>query len=96
MSIPDFINGCFESSAGVLMLFSVYRIIKDKAVRGISVVPIAFFTLWGYWNLYYYPSLNQWLSFTGGALMVLVNSIYVSLLIYYLWKERQQKKMATK
>ena len=57
--IADYINGSFEVLAGLFVLLNVRRILRDKTVRGVSILPTAFFTLWGFWNMYYYPYLGQ-------------------------------------
>lgn len=80
---PDIINAVFETLAGLLTLLNVRRIIIDKEVRGISMIPITLFTLWGIWNLYYYPHLGQWFSFVGGLFIMLTNLTWVSLAVYY-------------
>jgi len=80
---PDVINGLFETCGGLFCLLNVYRTRRDKAVKGVSVLATAFFASWGWWNLYYYPSLGQWMSFVGGVFLVLVNTVWVSQLIYY-------------
>lgn len=82
--MPDFINGLFESLAGLVMLIQIRQIYKDKEVKGFHWFPIVFFTSWGYWNLYYYPHLNQWFSFLGGLLVVTANTIYTCQTLYYL------------
>lgn len=79
----DLINGLYEALGGVMIMFSVWRVLKDKRVAGVSLVPIAFFTSWGFWNLYYYPSLGQWLSFAGGVSVVSVNVVWLTLMAYY-------------
>lgn len=81
--MADFINGSFESLAGLFVLLSCWRAYKDKKVKGISILMIMFFTIWGFWNLYYYPSLNQFWSLIGGISVVSANTLYVILLIYY-------------
>ena len=83
MSVPDLINGLFEGSAGILLWWNVRRIWKDKKLRGVSLVPTAVFTAWGFWNLWYYPYLNQTLSFLAGILVVFANTTWVSLAVYY-------------
>ncbi len=88
MSIPDAINGTYELLGGFFLLANCVRLIKDKEVRGVSIFAAAFFTSWGGWNLYYYPSLNQWCSFYGGLLIVTANTWWVSLAIYYSRKKR--------
>jgi hypothetical protein len=80
---PDLINGALEFLGGCFVLISVHKLWKDKRVAGISWMHVAFFSLWGVWNLYYYPSLDQWFSFAGGLFIVLVNTIYVGLLLFY-------------
>ena len=88
MSYPDLINGIFEASGSLFILRSVFLLHKQKLVRGVSLIHVAFFMAWGWWNLYYYPHLGQWLSFSGGCLIVLTNSFWVGQIVYYLWKEK--------
>lgn len=70
MQLPDLINGLFEAFGGLMVWLNVYKIIKDKQVRGVSSVATWVFTAWGFWNLFYYPHLGQWLSFAGGCIIV--------------------------
>lgn len=90
MSIQDIVNGAFESIGGIMMLLNCYRIYKDKEVKGVNIFTTLFFTAWGYWNLYYYPSLNQWGSFVGALFIVIGNTIWVSLVFYYKRKNNEQ------
>lgn len=86
-SWQDFINGSFELFGGLFLLKNVIQLHRDKLVRGVHWVPTTFFMLWGVWNLYYYPHLDQWWSFTGGLLIVSVNAIWVGQMLYYGRKE---------
>lgn len=79
----DFCNGGFEFFAGILNWINVYRVYKDKEVKGYSIGVASFFAAWGFWNLYYYPFLNQWISFVGGMSISLSNLAWISLAIYY-------------
>jgi hypothetical protein len=79
----DVVNGCFELFGGVLLWINVFQILKDRAFRGVNIVPVAFFAMWGLWNLYYYPSIDQWYSFVGGINVVLANITYVFLMFKY-------------
>lgn len=83
MSWADFINGTFELLGGVLLIQNCRRLLHDRVVKGVDYRVMAFFALWGVWNLYYYPSLNQWLSFTGGLVIVCANIVWVALAIYF-------------
>ena len=85
MNIPDLINGIFEVSGGFFLLTNIVKLMKDKKLRGVHWTPTLFFTCWGIWNLYYYPHLEQWLSFCGGLFIVTINSIWLGLLAYYSW-----------
>lgn len=86
--LPDFINGMFECAGGFAILLSVIKLHFDKLVRGVSWPHILFFTFWGFWNIYYYPHLDQMYSLIGGIFIVIVNTIWVSQILYYNWKEK--------
>jgi fumarate reductase subunit C len=88
MTFGDTVNGLYEMLGGLFLLYNCFVLYKHKQVRGISAVPVAFFTTWGIWNLWYYPSLNQWLSFSGGCLIVVANMIWITMMIYYVRKEK--------
>lgn len=89
MSWADAANGAFEVLGGVFVLLSVFKTHRDKMVRGVSWPTTVFFMSWGYWNLYFYPSLDQWLSFAGGVFLVAANTVWVVQLAYYLMKEKR-------
>lgn len=81
--LPDIINGWFEAISGGFMSYNCVRLYQDKRVRGVSVATQIFFTAWGYWNLFYYPHLGQWFSFFCGWLIVVSNTLWVTLAIKY-------------
>jgi hypothetical protein len=89
MTPQDFVNGAFELFGGVAILAHCRQLYKDKQVRGASWAATAFFTAWGWWNLYYYPHLDQWLSFAGGVVIVLANTLWISMMLYYIRRERR-------
>jgi len=79
----DIINASFAMLAGIAVLNHCRTVIKHKEVAGVSILSTAFFTVWGVWNLYYFPSLGQWWSFYGGLIVVFANTLWVFLLIKY-------------
>lgn len=83
MTFADAINGAFEAFGALFVLNHCRVLHAHKSVRGVSVVSVVFFASWGVWNLWFYPSLGQWLSFLGGAGIVVANFIYVALLLHY-------------
>ena len=91
IDIADLINGTFELIGGCFLWTNVRKLYNDKVLKGINIMPVAFFTSWGYWNLYYYPSLDQWFSFVGGVNIVIANSVWVGQAIYYTyWYKRNE------
>ena len=79
----DLINGLFEAFAGIFVLNHCRVLRRDRAVAGVSIASVAFFTAWGVWNLFYYPTLGQSLSFIGGLFVVVANALYVGMLLSY-------------
>jgi hypothetical protein len=82
-SIPDLINGTFELGGGILCWLNVQRLRKDRRVQGVDWRVSAFFSAWGFWNLFYYSNLNQWCSFAGGLMLVTANTTWVALALRY-------------
>lgn len=91
MTLPDLINGVFECSGGLFIYLSVRALHRAKIVRGVSWPHVAFFSSWGVFNIYFYSHLDQWLSWAGGLFLVLMNTIWLGQIFYYLWSERRQK-----
>lgn len=78
----DQINAAFEASGAAFQFLNVRRLWRDRKIAGISPVPTVFFTYWGVWNLFYYPSLHQYWSLAAGLGLVIVNTIW----LFLLWK----------
>jgi hypothetical protein len=79
----DLFNGLFEAIGGLMLWKNVAAIYRDKCVKGVYVPATIFFMAWGVWNLWYYPSLGQWFSFSGGLVIVSANLVWVVLALYY-------------
>jgi len=92
MNHADFINGMFELLGGVAIWISVVKLYEEKMVRGIHWAHVAFFTLWGAWNLYFYPYYGAMFSFWAGLFLFTSNTIYVILLIFYTLKEKYENR----
>lgn len=86
---PDHVNSLFEFTGGLFLLLNVMHLYRHKVVRGVHWVSVSFFSAWGYWNLYYYPAIEQWWSFAGAAGVAAANTAWLVLIIYYNWKERR-------
>ena len=81
--VADLVNGLFEFFGSIALWLNVRQVYRDKGYSGVTSLATAFFVLWGYWNLYYYPSLGQWWSFAGGCSIVTANTIWLYLMFYY-------------
>jgi hypothetical protein len=79
----DLVNGLFELIGSMFLALNIVRLHKDKKVQGVSVLPTIFWTLWGFWNLYFYPSVGCIYSFVGGVFVVIMNLVWVIMALYY-------------
>ena len=80
---PDIGNAIFEAGGAYFTWMNAWQLYKDKEIKGVYLPAWFFFTAWGLWNLYYYPSLGQLLSFAGGVVIVTANLLWVSMALYY-------------
>lgn len=85
----DVINAVFEFGSSVLLLLNLRKLITDKKVAGVSIVPTAWFSLWGAWNLIYYARLEQTWSWFAGIAVFIANTAWVVLALYYTYKDRK-------
>lgn len=92
MDWRDIVNGCFETMGSIFILMHCFTLYKDKMVRGVNIRATAGFFLWGLWNVYYYPSLNQTFSFIAGLAVCLSNLLWITLMIYYSSKEKTNER----
>lgn len=80
---PDQINGVFEFIGALFTLKNALQVVKDEGYAGIWLPGILFFFSWGFWNLFYYPSLGQMWSFAGGVALVTANLIWATTMWAY-------------
>lgn len=85
---PDIFNGLFELGGALFIVGHIVRLHRDKLVRGVYWPAVAFFALWGYWNLYYYAALEQPVSWLAGLCVTISNSIWLGQMLYWLRRER--------
>lgn len=79
----DTINGTFELFGGVFIAISAVKAWREKRVRGVHWFTPAFFWVWGVWNVFYYPHLEQWLSFAAGLGVLSANTAWLALVLIY-------------
>ena len=80
MDWADAGNAFFEIVGAVTVWLNVRALLKSRKVRGVDWRTWVFFTLWGWWNIFYYgPYLGQWLSWWAGLVLVSANTTWVVL-----------------
>jgi len=79
----DIVNGSYELLAAPFIFISIIKLYKEKKVKGVSWMHVGFIASWGYWNMYYYPRLGQWASFIGAIAIVIANTAWLLMIIYY-------------
>lgn len=83
MNYPDLINASFELSGGFFVLNHCRVLLRDKEVKGVSIISTVFFALWGLWNLGFYYSIELYISWIGGMIITFANFFWIYLLIKY-------------
>lgn len=84
----DFLNGLFEFVGGYFVWMNFFALLRARKLSGVYWPTTLFFTVWGLWNLIYYPALNQWISFFGGLSIASGNIAWLVLLFALKRKER--------
>jgi hypothetical protein len=79
----------FEIGSAALICLSIKQLHRDKLVRGVSVWPVSFFALWGWWNLFWYAHINAPWAWWAGIAVVLTNTTWALQMAYYLRKEKR-------
>lgn len=79
----DIINSILIVVAGGFISVSVFKLYRDKVVRGVSPIHVGFFTLYGFWHIYFFSALDQWYSVMGGIVATSMNTLWFYMLIYY-------------
>lgn len=77
----DLVNGLVESVGAIFTWRNALAYQRVRRLEGVYWPTTAFFTLWGLWNLAYYPALSQWASFAGGVMLVLGNAAWVIMVL---------------
>lgn len=76
---PDAINAGFELMGVLASLLNVVALLRHREVRGCAPEAVAFFTVWGVWNIWYYTHLDQTYSAVAAGGLVIVNGAWLLL-----------------
>lgn len=83
MNTPDLINSLFEFGGCIMAIVNTIKLQRDKDVKGVYWPFTVFLSIWGYFNIYYYWHLEQWMSLVAGGTLSVFNTVWVILAIYY-------------
>lgn len=86
---PDVINGLFLFVGALVICLSIKKLYIQGQVRGIDWRHPAFFNFWGIYQLFFYENLEQWFSLGAAITTVLAGSVYLCMILYWTYKERQ-------
>ncbi len=89
MTLQDMGNAFFQVAGGCMVWLNVRQLWLHKHVRGIHWLSTCVYTVWGFWNLYFYSHLSLWASFWGGMLVVSGNLTWVCLLLHFRTKRTE-------
>lgn len=78
----DAINGAFELVGALFTWRNALQLWRDRVVKGVYWPMFVFFALFGAWNLWFYPAVGCWLSFTAGLVLVSGNACWVALALW--------------
>ena len=84
----DLINSMFEFVGAGAVALSAYSCYQNKSADGVHWFSVMFFFIWGWWNLYFYGSLDQTASLIASMLMVIIQMVYMVLVIKYTWRKK--------
>ena len=88
MQVVDVINGLIELGGAVFGWLNVAALYRDKSVKGMNLFACLYFTLWSLWLLFFYSTLNQWMSLVGGVITALANVVWMPMALYYSYRNR--------
>lgn len=82
---PDMINALFSIGGSCFLWLNVWSLYKEREVKGVHWGSVAFFTILGFWNLFFYSTLSQWYSLFAGISSVMANIVWLCLVTFYRW-----------
>ena len=88
----DLIHGTFGIAITIFTILNIIKLYKDKKVRGVSILFPIYLCIFNTWNIFYLFNLHQILASISGILVLIVNSIWLGQMIYYLKKESDASK----
>lgn len=82
MTLAQLLALCFAACSMVCAL-NVYRVLKDRDVRGVSIIPVIVFIITNVIEIAYFAEVKAYWSALGAAGMLAGNTVWLALCLYY-------------
>lgn len=90
----DQFNAAISLIGSGFLWANVYSLYKEKEVKGVHWGSVAFFTALGFWNLFFYSTLNQWSSMIAGVSGVVANIVWLAMALWLHFKKWDTIKLS--
>jgi len=84
----DLVNSLFFVIPAIAMWLNVYKLVKDKEIKGVKLIPAYCFSASTLWGMYYYYQIGQIGSFLTITFMAMGNTTWTSLAVYYTYRKK--------
>jgi hypothetical protein len=82
MKLYDLINAGFSIGGSIFLWLNVLSLYKEREVKGVHWGSVAYFSILGFWNLFFYSHLTQWYSVVAGTSGVLANIVWLGMALW--------------
>ena len=79
----DMTKGVLELAGAGVLMFNIFRIVKDKDLKGVSFYYIFFSVVANAYATYFYYFLNQWYAFWGVLTYTVLALAWMLLVLIY-------------
>jgi len=89
--LSDLINSFgFELASCLFLSLNIYSLYRDRIVKGMSMLSMAFYNSWAIWNVFYYYSINQSWSYYIGVAVAILTTWWTVVAIWYCHKNKSK------
>jgi len=81
MTTADAITTFFQTGASIFLCLNILQLKRDRELRGVSIWTIAFFTVWSYWGIFLFYSLDLFWSMVSNAVMAVAYTVWLALAV---------------
>ena len=79
----ELITAAFATVSGSMLFLNLHQAIRDKDIRGVSLVTLWFFTTYATWMVFYFWYLGQYWVVIPAIVNLVANASYLALATTY-------------